>query len=973
MAPTPAGSASDVIDLTVDDEDDVLPTPTPGSSLPTARKNRESRHSREAIRAHKEVISITSNESVSSLMQRSLHHSIKSIPDRSRLSIDADQNVPRKRQKVDSERPAVTATLKVGKPIENARSTAPATTKASAFGGAALEALSRAARNTPRDDALLGIGNRDKTTLSAGQSASVKNTRSEPTPPGQGPGQPRSSTQPVIAGAQPSIAARAQTSTPCKPTSAIQKSAQVSGGTTVATTTSLLSAHTPKHKKTHSIVASPVAQSEQAQASRQLHDETTASQEAAERNVPLDSIEISDDVQQGWEVFNTQHDLEVFKTPKLPLELQIEAAIKDELHNLRDDTLYATKDTLTRARMKGRLEPPKTPASAAHVFASLKPLKCTEATLKTKTSKGLLVNIDTWTGTSKSKKSLIVPWSMHTMRQEKPLPKYSHVVRLQECMLAPNVPMLNVWPYFGDEANPDESDLRQLYTVDARGRLSKLQQLHLAQWLFSAAEAALVEADLAWSDILAFLFSRNQPARRPKGDDFPADSQRWLECSAKIGTHHKLINAAHFCDTFLRCTGLSVWQVLRRSQLIRNYFSDLEDPPSLDLADRECRVCYRFDCWVHGEIWQHPESDSYSDDGSVAADADATDIINPPQSNFRQRICFAVQDTTESDKSFRKRAKYWDSKDSGGHPYKRPDTMHTFFPCNHPGEACEGAKCSCFVSHVPCEKYCTCLSTCARKFSGCDCHKVNKKICWKDDQCACYMMGRECDADLCGGCGVEEALDLSKTGAGLTKLCQNASIQRGIPSHTLLGDSLVHELGLYACEAIPKDRFIGEYKGELLRKKEADRRGAIYDHQKLSYLFTLTKTQEVDATYCGNKIRFINHNAAELRNAYGVIMLVNTVHRIGLWAARHIDPGEELFFDYGTAFPKDQLGETIVRKAVPKARNLATLTNSGPKPKTKKKTKIRPEAEHGSPGDRMAAYYVEADGEYEGSESDSSN
>ncbi|KAI7281140.1 hypothetical protein KC345_g4293 [Hortaea werneckii] len=125
---------------------------------------------------------------------------------------------------------------------------------------------------------------------------------------------------------------------------------------------------------------------------------------------------------------------------------------------------------------------------------------------------------------------------------------------------------------------------------------------------------------------------------------------------------------------------------------------------------------------------------------------------------------------------------------------------------------------------------------------------------------------------------------------------------------TLLGQSGIHGFGLYAGQTIRQHDFVGEYKGEIITKEEAERRGAVYEKQQLSYLFTLNAFQEIDSTYFGNNIRFINHAGNGKNNLYPRIFMVNTVHRIALFADKTIQKGEELLFDYGPKFPDEQLG-----------------------------------------------------------------
>jgi len=106
----------------------------------------------------------------------------------------------------------------------------------------------------------------------------------------------------------------------------------------------------------------------------------------------------------------------------------------------------------------------------------------------------------------------------------------------------------------------------------------------------------------------------------------------------------------------------------------------------------------------------------------------------------------------------------------------------------------------------------------------------------------------------------------------------------------------VHGKGVYAIRPIKKGEVVIEYKGEMVTWKQAERRHPHNpDDPDHTFFFHIDDKHVIDAAYGGNAARWINHACKP--NCESDID--EQRYRVYIRALRRIEPGEELFYDYG--------------------------------------------------------------------------
>ncbi|PKU85579.1 histone-lysine N-methyltransferase EZ1 isoform X1 [Dendrobium catenatum] len=244
-----------------------------------------------------------------------------------------------------------------------------------------------------------------------------------------------------------------------------------------------------------------------------------------------------------------------------------------------------------------------------------------------------------------------------------------------------------------------------------------------------------------------------------------------------------------------------------------------------------------------------------------------------------------------------RRLKYtW--KSAGYHSIRKRISERKDQPCRQYNpcgcqSAC-GKQCPCILNGTCCEKYCGCPKICKNRFRGCHCAKSQ----CRSRQCPCFAADRECDPDVCRNCwvGCGDGSFGGPVQLGDNYECRNMKLLLKQQQRVLLGGSDISGWGAFLKNSVGKHEYLGEYTGELISHREADKRGKIYDRENSSFLFNLNDQFVLDAYRKGDKLKFANHSPEP--NCYAKVIMVAGDHRVGIFAKERIGAGEELFYDY---------------------------------------------------------------------------
>ncbi|KAL2507917.1 Histone-lysine N-methyltransferase ASHH3 [Forsythia ovata] len=164
-------------------------------------------------------------------------------------------------------------------------------------------------------------------------------------------------------------------------------------------------------------------------------------------------------------------------------------------------------------------------------------------------------------------------------------------------------------------------------------------------------------------------------------------------------------------------------------------------------------------------------------------------------------------------------------------------------------------------------------------FCSCSSMAGSSGVCGRD--CLCGMLRSSCSSAC--NCGIS---------------CVNKPFHQRPVKKMKTVETEKCGLGVVAEEDINQGDFVIEYVGEVIDDKTCEERLWKMKHRGETnfYLCEINRDMVIDASYKGNKSRYINHSCCP--NTEMQKWMIDGETRIGIFATRDIEKGEHLTYDY---------------------------------------------------------------------------
>ncbi|XP_060196708.1 histone-lysine N-methyltransferase ASHH3-like isoform X2 [Lycium barbarum] len=175
--------------------------------------------------------------------------------------------------------------------------------------------------------------------------------------------------------------------------------------------------------------------------------------------------------------------------------------------------------------------------------------------------------------------------------------------------------------------------------------------------------------------------------------------------------------------------------------------------------------------------------------------------------------------------------------------------------------------------------------------------KVKRRV--EDDGIFCSCSSIAGSSDVCGSdCHCSMLWSSCSSGCKCGSSCLNKPFHKRPVKKMKTVKTEKCGSGIVADEDIKRKEFVIEYVGEVIDDKTCEERLWKMKHSGETnfYLCEINRDMVIDATYKGNKSRYINHSCCP--NTEMQRWIIDGETRIGIFATRDIRRGEHLTYDY---------------------------------------------------------------------------